>query len=70
MCAWRGRGGGVYLAAEGDLDGDGHHLGQQTAVERHHEGHGVVVGENKRHLVALRGGEELQPEVSLEEAGG
>lgn len=45
----------TYLAAEGNLDGDGHHLGQQAAVEGHHEGHRVVVGEHQRHLVEVEG---------------
>lgn len=44
-----------YLAAEGNLDGDRHHLGQQAAVEGHREGHGVVVGEHQRHLVEVEG---------------
>lgn len=40
-----------YLAAEGNLDGDGNHLCQQAAIESHHEGHRVVVGEHQRHLM-------------------
>lgn len=40
-----------YLAAEGNLNGDGNHLGQQASVEGHHEGHRVIVGEHQRHLV-------------------
>ena len=39
-----------YLATKGHLDGDRDHLGQQTAVEGHHEGHRVVVREHQRYL--------------------
>lgn len=39
-----------YLAAQGNLDGDRDHLGQQTAVEGHHEGHRVVVREHQGNL--------------------
>lgn len=44
-----------YLATEGNFNGDWHHLGQQAAVEGHHEGHGVVVGEHQRHLGEVEG---------------
>ena len=62
MCAHcyflkRRRGGNIslwYLAGEGHLDGHGDHLGQETPVEGHHEGHRVVVGEHQRHLVQWR----------------
>lgn len=40
-----------YLATERNLDWDRNHLGQQAAIESHHEGHRVVIGEHQRHLV-------------------
>lgn len=44
-----------YLSRERHFDGHGDHLGQQAAVERHHGGSGVVVGEHQRHLRAHTG---------------
>lgn len=35
--------------------GHGHDLGQQAAVERGHEGSGIVVWEDQRHLQETRG---------------
>lgn len=41
---------GPYLATQRDLYRNRDHLSQQTAVEGHHEGHGIVVRKHQRHL--------------------
>ena len=40
----------LYLSGEGHLNGHRHNFGQQAAVESHHGGSRVVVGEHQCHL--------------------
>ena len=40
----------LYLSGEGHLNGHRHDFGQQAAIESHHGGSGVVVGEHQCHL--------------------
>lgn len=56
-----------YLATQGDLYRNRDHLGQQTAVESHHEGHGIVVRKHQRHL---REGGGREPVLKLSTAHG